>query len=326
MKRIVLSALAVAICYGIHALCDANLNLYVVRVLCLAGMNVILAVSLNVINGFAGQFSIGHAGFMALGAYASGFLAVKLGGALPDPVTLVAGTVFGALVAAAAGVVVGVPSLRLRGDYLAIVTLGFGEIIRVVITNVQSVAGVHVGGAAGFHDIPYFTNLFWIMLFAVVTVVVAANVARSTYGRVLFAIREDEIAAESLGVSTTKYKVLAFVLSAAFAGVAGALFAHFDGNLDPSAFNFMRSIEIVAMIVLGGLGSITGAVVGAVALTFLLEGLRFAKEFTGGVDLRLIFYSLLMIVIMLTRPQGIFGTREASLGFLRRLLRARKAS
>jgi branched-chain amino acid transport system permease protein len=315
-------ALTLAICWLLQWISDRTLNLYVVRVLCLAGMNVILAVSLNVINGFAGQFSIGHAGFMAIGAYASGFFAVKWGAHLPDIATLLGGVGFGALVAAGTGVVVGVPSLRLKGDYLAIVTLGFGEIIRVVITNVEEVGGVHVGGAAGFHDIPYFTNLFWILAFAVLTVTVARNIARSTYGRVLFAIREDEIAAEALGVRTTKYKVLAFVLSAAFAGVAGSLFAHFDGNLDPNAFNFQRSIEIVAMIVLGGLGSISGAVTGALVLTFLLEALRFAKDWTGGVDLRLIFFSLLLIVIMLTRPQGVFGTREVSLAWMKRLRRS----
>jgi branched-chain amino acid transport system permease protein len=285
-------------------------NPYYFQVLMLIGINIVLAVSLNLVNGFTGQFSIGHAGFMAVGAYTSAMFTLKLGAPLaaswaylPPPVAqglvLLMALVAGGLLAAVAGWVVGLPSLRLRGDYLAIVTLGFGEIIRVLILNIDA-----IGAARGLPGIPQYSTFFWVFGCAVLVIVVARRVATSTHGRALFAIRDDEVAAEALGVDTTRYKVLAFVLGAFFAGVAGGLFAHFLSYLNPSSFTFLKSIEVIAMVVLGGMGSISGSVMAAVILTLLPEVLRPVKEY------RMVLYSLMLIVLMITRPQGLLGTRE----------------
>jgi branched-chain amino acid transport system permease protein len=294
-------------------------NPYHFQVLMLIGINIVLAVSLNLVNGFTGQFSIGHAGFMAVGAYTSAMFSLKLGAplvasltllpaAVAQGVALLMALVAGGLAAAAAGWLVGLPSLRLRGDYLAIVTLGFGEIIRVLILNIDA-----IGGARGLPNIPGYANFFWVYGSIVVLVVVAVRLAHSTHGRALFAIRDDEVAAEALGVDTTRYKVLAFVLGAFFAGVAGGLFAHFLRYLNPSSFTFLKSIEVIAMVVLGGMGSITGSILAAIVLTLLPEVLRPVKDF------RMVIYSLMLIVLMITRPQGLMGTSEISLaGWFRR--------
>jgi branched-chain amino acid transport system permease protein len=201
--------------------------------------------------------------------------------------------------AALAGFIVGIPALRLRGDYLAIVTLGFGEIIRVILLNLD-----FVGGSRGFGDITPYSNFFWVFLILTGCVVTVSHLVRSTRGRAFLAIRDDEIAAEAIGIDTTRFKVIAFVIGAFFAGLAGALFAHFITYLHTNSFTFMRSIEVVVMVVLGGMGSITGSVVAAAVLTILPEALRPVKEF------RMVLYSILLIVLMLTRPQGIFGMGE----------------
>ena len=217
----------------------------------------------------------------------------------------------GALAAALAGLLVGIPSLRLKGDYLAIVTLGFSEIIRVIILNIPA-----VGGATGFTDAIPITNFFWIFAMAVLTIVIMRNIATSTFGRALFAIRSDEIAAEAMGINTTRYKVLAFVISAALAGVAGGLSGQLFANpLNPQNLNFVKSIEVIVMIVLGGIGSITGAVLGATTLTILPEALRtFDQQFPG---LRMVIYALLLILLMIFRPQGLLGRREFTWAWLR---------
>jgi branched-chain amino acid transport system permease protein len=302
-------------------------NPYHFQVLMLIGINIVLAVSLNLVNGFTGQFSIGHAGFMAVGAYTSAMFSLKLGAplvasltllpaAVAQGVALLMALVAGGLAAAAAGWLVGLPSLRLRGDYLAIVTLGFGEIIRVLILNIDA-----IGGARGLPNIPGYANFFWVYGSIVVLVVVAVRLAHSTHGRALFAIRDDEVAAEALGVDTTRYKVLAFVLGAFFAGVAGGLFAHFLRYLNPSSFTFLKSIEVIAMVVLGGMGSITGSILAAIVLTLLPEVLRPVKDF------RMVIYSLMLIVLMITRPQGLMGTSEISLaGWFRRRRPAKGAA
>jgi len=287
-----------------------GLNPYIYGVLVLCAINVILAMSLNLVNGITGQFSIGHAGFMAVGAYVSAaytVYAVPLlfgAGYAANPMLTAAAFLLailvGGLASGVAGFLVGLPSMRLRGDYLAIVTLGFGEIIRVAILNVDA-----VGGARGFAGIPKRTNLAWVLAGVWITFVVIRNLMRSYHGRALLAIREDEIAAEALGVPTTRYKVTAFVIGAFFAGVAGALFAHYL-YLHTNSFTFMKSIEVVIMVVLGGMGSLTGSILGAILLTALPEVLRFASS------LRLILYSLLLIVLMIARPQGILGRRELS--------------
>jgi branched-chain amino acid transport system permease protein len=213
----------------------------------------------------------------------------------------------GAACAAVAGFLVGVPSLRLRGDYLAIVTLGFGEIIRVFILNIDA-----VGGARGFSGIPRLANFAWIYLFAGATILVVSRIVRSSFGRTLVAIREDEIAAEAMGVNTTRSKVISFVVSSAMAGVAGGLFAHYLMYVHTNSFTFIKSFEIIIMIVIGGLGSITGSVLGAVLYIVLTEGLRQFAQY------RMVLFSLLLIVIMIVRPQGILGHRELWSFFPRR--------
>jgi len=305
-------AAALALSLGVDRLAVQWINPYFYRILVLCGLNVMLALSLNLVNGITGQFSIGHAGFMAVGAYASAAFTVyavpRLFGVGPDASGLVIvgplllALLVGGLTSAAAGFLVGLPSMRLRGDYLAIVTLGFGEIIRVAILNIDA-----VGGARGFAGIPRRTDLAWVIAGALATWVVLRNVLRSYHGRAFLAIREDEIAAEALGVPTTRYKVTAFVIAAFFAGVAGALFAHYT-YLHTNSFTFMKSIEVIVMVVLGGMGSLLGSVLGATVLTALPEALRFASS-----D-RLIIYSLLLIVLMIARPQGILGKTEGKRG------------
>jgi branched-chain amino acid transport system permease protein len=282
---------------------------YFLQVLSLAGINIILAVSLNLINGFTGQFSIGHAGFMAIGAYVSAYVTAAYGdrirgalGMLPpafqNSVLLLIALGVGAACAAVAGFLVGVPSLRLRGDYLAIVTLGFGEIIRVFILNIDA-----VGGARGFSGIPRLANFAWIYLFAGATILVVSRIVRSSFGRTLVAIREDEIAAEAMGVNTTRSKVISFVVSSAMAGVAGGLFAHYLMYVHTNSFTFIKSFEIIIMIVIGGLGSITGSVLGAVLYIVLTEGLRQFAQY------RMVIFSLLLILIKIVRPNRILGHR-----------------
>jgi branched-chain amino acid transport system permease protein len=314
----------VAALAALGTILDRFLNPYYYQVLVLIGINVILAVSLNLINGFTGLFSIGHAGFMAVGAYVSAAVSVYggvpihaaldsvLGPAVASLVVLAAALAAAATSAAAAGLVVGIPALRLKSDYLAIATLGFGEIIRVVILNLDV-----VGGARGFGDIPPLVNFFWVYLFVGVTVVTVHRMVRSTSGLGFLAVREDELAADVMGIDATRYKVTAFVVGSFFAGIAGGLFAHFLTYLHTNSFTFLRSIEIIVMVVLGGMGSITGSVAAAGLLTVLPEVLRPLKAF------RMVIYSLLLIVLMLTRPQGVFGQRELSVGPILRRWRAR---
>jgi branched-chain amino acid transport system permease protein len=313
-RRALGAVIAIAIVCAVDWLCSRFLNAYIYRVLVLCSINVILALSLNLVNGITGQFSIGHAGFMAVGAYASAAYTVYAVpvwfGRSAETGSAAAGAfliaiLVGGLVSAVAGFLVGLPSMRLRGDYLAIVTLGFGEIIRVAILNIDA-----VGGARGFAGVPTRTNLAWVLGGAWLTYAVIRNLMRSYHGRALLAIREDEIAAEALGVPTTRYKVTAFVIGAFFAGVAGALFSHYT-YLHTNSFTFMKSIEVVIMVVLGGMGSLTGSILGATVLTALPELLRFASAE------RLIIYSLLLIVLMIARPQGILGRRELTLRFRR---------
>ena len=321
MKRLIPSLATLALLVALNVFLPRVTNPYYFQVLILVGINIVLAVSLNLVNGFTGQFSIGHAGFMAVGAYTSAMFSLKVGPALlsslamlPSPiaqgVVLLFALVAGGLLAAVAGYLVGLPSLRLRGDYLAIVTLGFGEIIRVLILNVDA-----IGGARGLPGIPQYSNFFWVFGVVVVVIVLARNLAHSTHGRALFAIRDDEVAAEALGVDTTRYKVIAFVLGAFFAGVAGGLFAHFLSYLNPSTFTFLKSIEVIAMVVLGGMGSISGSVMAAVVLTLMPELLRAVKDY------RMVIYALMLIVLMITRPQGLMGTREIQWPWARRAAR-----
>ena len=268
----------------------------------LIGINIILGVSLNLINGFTGQFSIGHAGFMAVGAYVGAIMTVKLH--LPFIVAIIAG-------AAGAGVLgfaIGLPTLRLSGDYLAIATLGLGEIIRITILNIS-----YVGGASGLMGVPRLTNFTWVFFFTVFTIFFIKNFINSSHGRACISVRENEIAAEAMGVDTTKDKVLAFTIGAAFAGVAGALFAHYFYIVHPATFTFMKSFDLLTIVVLGGLGSITGSITAAILLTFVSAALA------GYPEMRMVIYSLMLIVLMLYRPQGLFGNKELSLKMFNRL-------
>jgi branched-chain amino acid transport system permease protein len=321
LKNALLSVAAIAVLIVIGAVLPGMVNPYIFQILILCGINIILAVSLNLINGFTGQFSIGHAGFMAIGGYTSAALtfylgsrvaaaasAVGLPASVAGPAFFVVSLLAGGAVSAVAGFLVGLPSLRLRGDYLAIVTLGFGEIIRVAILNIDA-----IGGARGFSDIPRYTNFFWVAFFALVTVVFVKNLTTSSHGRAFLSVREDEIAAEALGINTTSYKVIAFVIGAFFAGVAGGLFGHYLMYLHTNSFTFMKSFEVVIMVVLGGMGSITGSIIAAIILTVLPEALRPVKEF------RMVIYSGLLIFLMIARPQGLLGMRELSLSTFRGL-------
>ena len=291
---------------------------YYFRIIILIGISITLAVSLNIINGHAGQFSLGHAGFMAIGAYLSAFVTYFYASPylekLPEGsnkiilqnVFFLGAVIFGGICAAIAGYLVGLPSLRLRGDYLAIVTLGFGEIIRVVFLNVEK-----LGGARGLSGVPAWSNFIWVYFFAWMTVLVSMRLVKSSIGRAFLAVREDEIAAEAMGVDTTRYKVQAFVIGSFFAGVAGGLYGHYLAYLNPAMFTFMKSFEVITMVVLGGLGSISGSILAAIILTFLPEGLRMAKEFLhSNSDPRMVIYSIMLIALMLTRPQGLLGRRE----------------
>lgn len=275
--------------------------------LILIGINIILAVSLNLITGFAGQFSIGHAGFMAIGAYLGAVMTVKFH--LPFLVAILTG----AATAGFLGFVIGLPTLRLSGDYLAIATLGLGEIIRISILNTP-----YLGGATGLMGIPRYTNFTWVFIAVVITVFCIKNLINSSHGRACVSVRENEIAAEAMGINTTKYKVMAFTIGAAFAGVAGTLFSHYFYIAHPASFTFMKSFDILTMTVLGGLGSITGSITAAIILTFISAALAPYPEW------RMVIYSLLLIVLMLYRPQGLFGNKEISFKVFGRLMGGKK--
>jgi branched-chain amino acid transport system permease protein len=308
-----------------------NLLDYAQDILQQCGIAIIMAVSLNIVNGLTGQFAIGHAGFMAVGAYTGAsvtfFAAQKLAhGGAPGMGWMLAAMAAGGLMAAVFGCIVGVPSLRLRGDYLAIVTLGFGEIIRVLLENAHDISPSldYMGGATGFQNVPVGLATFPLLWATVAAVVLLTrNLKFSSHGLAFMSVREDEIAADAMGVNTTRIKVTAFVLSAFFAGVGGVLFAHAK-FFQPKTFNFILSINYVVMIVLGGTGSITGATLAAVVLTALPEFLKPVKErihFTD--EYRQVLYALLLVLMMILRPAGVFGMGELSLSGLRRWLRRR---
>lgn len=348
----------VALALALHFWVQPASGPFATKVLLDIGINVILAVSLTLVNGFTGQFSIGHAGFMALGGYAAAAVtyygsfrlfgsAAFRGGVLSwtvsqgewgggllgggDVLFLVACLV-GGLVAAVAGYVVGLPSLRLRGDYLAIVTLGFGEIVRVLLQasqpqlfgadEIQATAAwrlsVSLGGALGFISLPFYTTLFWVYAFVALTLIVTCRIKYSSYGRAFLSIREDEIAAEAMGIHTTRYKVRAFVLAAFFAGLAGALYGHSIGSINAGELGFQKSFDLIIMVVLGGMGSISGSTLAAVLLTLLPELLRTVTDHVNQFlparyalpDLRMIIYSLALILMMILRPQGLLGLHE----------------
>jgi len=294
-KRILAIAILAAV---VISLCSGFFNRYYLGVAIDIGINIILAVSLNLIVGHTGQFSLGHAGFMAVGGYIAAKLTIVLHGACPpwaQPILFVAALITGGLAAAVAGFAVGVPTLQLRGDYLAIVTLGFGEIIRVIFQTSDT-----FGAATGLAGIPNWTNFGWAWGFAALTVFTVTCIVNSTYGRGFIAVNDDEIAASAIGINPVRYKVTAFVVGAFFAGIAGGLYAHHKQFLSPTSFDFLKSIDILVMVILGGMGRTAGVIIAAILLTILPEALRSVAEY------RMILYSLLIIGIMLARPQGLF--------------------
>ncbi|NPV69065.1 MAG: branched-chain amino acid ABC transporter permease [Firmicutes bacterium] len=307
LRTFVAPAVALAVMYKVVVALFGR-NDYYMYVLTLACMNVILATSLNLINGFTGQFSLGHAGFMAVGAYVAGSL-TKFAQISFIPALLV-----GAVAAAMAGVLVGLPTLRLKGDYLAIATLGFGEIIRMLIIASDQIGMKFLEGPRGVMGITKFTSFAWAYLLAAISVWVIANFIWSTHGRACISVREDEVAAEAMGVDTTRYKVMAFSIGAGFAGLAGGLHGHFLQMLHPSSYDFLKSVDYIVMVVVGGMGSLTGSVVAAVFLTVFNEVLRRVME------LRMLVYASCLVAIMLTRPQGLLGGKEFSLGIFRFLV------
>lgn len=268
----------------------------------LIGLNIILAVSLNLACGYLGQLALGHAGFLAVGAYAGAVLtkSVEALQVLPDWLRLTLAMLLGGLLAAVFGILIGIPALRLKGDYLAILTLGFGEIIRVIINNLEI---TNAGRSLSAEKITTFPIVYWV---TILTIAIVYTFVYSRHGRAVVSIREDEVAAEASGVHITYYKVMAFTLAAALAGVCGALWSH-TYVIRPEHFDFNKSIDILIFVVLGGMGSITGSVLAATALTVLPEVLRGFNEY------RMVIYSLLLIVMMVFRPGGLLGKYEFSL-------------
>lgn len=275
------------------------LNLFYVQILQQIGINIILAVGLNLIVGFSGQFSLGHAGFMAIGAYAAAIIGSKS----PTYGAFFGAMFVGALLSGAVALLVGIPTLRLKGDYLAVATLGVSEIIRIFIIN----GGSLTNGAAGILGIPNFTTWQMVYFFVVITTIATLNFLRSPIGRSTLSVREDEIAAESVGVNTTKIKIIAFVFGAITASIAGSLQAGFIGSVVPKDYTFINSINVLIIVVFGGLGSITGAIVSAIVLGILNMLLQDVAS------VRMIIYALALVLVMIFRPGGLLGTWELSL-------------
>lgn len=309
-QRTILYGITIALLYLLLLLLQTTgiVNSYVTGILVTAGINIILAVSLNLTTGLLGQLVLGHAGFMSVGAFTSALVMKALG--ISGAVSLPIGMLVGGLMAALIGFLIGIPALRLRGDYLAIITLGFGEIIRVVIQNL-SITGN--GILIGFPTVTTTGKFTYAYFLTVITIFVITLFMRSRHGRAILSIREDEIASEAAGIPTTYYKTTAFVIAAFFAGVAGSLYANHLGVVDASKFDFTRSVEIVIFVVLGGMGSITGSVVAALLLTVLPEALRAFSDY------RMLAYSLVLVLVMIFKPTGLFGRYEFSLyGLLRK--------
>ena len=311
---------AVFIVVGELMIDGGAINRYQSTVLQQVGIYIIMAVSLNIATGYLGQLPLGHAGFMSVGGYSCaifimrmmpvmGVSATDMASGSPAAVLLfVLGLLFGGVCAAVCGLVIGIPALRLKGDYLAIITLGFAEIIRVVMLNIDNVLGFELtGGAKGLTGIPKYTSFLDTFVVVAIVIFLIHTFMKSRHGRAVLAIRDNEIAAESCGIQTTYYKVMAFAFSAAFAGLAGGLYACYIGVLNPSTFGFMKSIEILVMVVLGGMGSMLGSILSATVLTILPEATRSFDSY------RMVIYSLVLILMMIFRPGGLLGSYDFSM-------------
>jgi branched-chain amino acid transport system permease protein len=303
------TALVVLLFACISLLVHNVFSTYQSKVLLVVGINIILAVSLNVATGYLGQLPLGHAGFMAVGAYTCALFTKYT--PLPKGPAFALGLLLGALMAGLFGVLIGIPALRLTGDYLAILTLGFGEIIRITLNNIDGVLGFNLFyGSKGLKNIPKYSNYIWVFVCVVLTCFVIHAMMKSRHGRAVLAVRDNEIAAESCGIQTTYYKVMAFAVSAAFAGLAGGLYACYIGVLNPANFGFMKSIEVLVMVVLGGMGSMLGSILAATVLTILPEALRSFSDY------RMVVYSLVLIIMMIFRPGGLLGSYDFSMSRL----------
>jgi branched-chain amino acid transport system permease protein len=331
----ILNIVLIVIIFLLLIAANANLDSYVVRVLNLCAIYSILGLSMNLINGFTGMFSLGHAGFIAVGAYTTALLTmsekVKNQNFFMEPliapfnsisIPFLPALLIAGLLSAFIAFLIGAPALRLKGDYLAIATLGFAEIIRIVLNNAQSLTN----GALGLRGIPRATNLYWSFGIAIVTIIILISLIKSSYGRALKAIREDEIAAESMGINLFKHKTIAFTIGAFFAGIGGGLLGNLMGTIDPNMFKFVLTFNILLIIVIGGMGSITGTVISAFVVTILGELLRFLDmekqfnfgfiSFNGIPGLRMVVFSVILMVIVLFFRNGIMGTKEFSWKFL----------
>ncbi len=311
-----------------------TMDSYMIRILNLCGIYVVLALGLNLINGFAGLFSLGHAGFMAVGAYTCAILTmpenVKIVNFFMKPMTpFLLGTntsfftalILSGIITAIFALLIGIPALRLRDDYLAIATLGFAEIIRVVFTNTYTITN----GALGLKMIPTLTNIWWSWSVAVIIALFMFSFTTSSYGRAIKAIREDEIAAQAMGINLFKMKLLAFVIGSAMAGVGGALLSNLLGTIDPGMFKFTLTFNILLIVVLGGMGSISGSIIAAVVVTVMMEALRFLDEsikiggyiITGIPGLRMVVFSALLMIVVIFYSEGLMGKNELTWDFIK---------
>ena len=329
-KRYVINTILVVLFLLVGDMLTGNgtISRYQTTVLEQVGIYIIMAVSLNIATGYLGQLPLGHAGFMSVGGYSCAIFIMRMMepfgvgfrdfvlGTPAATLLFVCGIVFGGICAAICGLIIGIPALRLKGDYLAIITLGFAEIIRVVMLNIDSVLGFELtGGAKGLTGIPSYTNFLNTFVVVAISLFLIHTMMKSRHGRAILAIRDNEIAAEASGVNTTYYKTLAFVVSAFFAGVGGGLYAGCVGVMAPAKFGFMKSIEILVMVVLGGMGSMLGSVLSATVLTILPEALR------AFADYRMVVYAVVLILVMIFRPQGLLGTYDFSMGdFLEKII------
>ena len=340
-RNTILTIVAALIGLGLLFVFESTFDIFTMQIFKLCAINIILALSLNLINGFTGLFSLGHAGFMAIGAYVCALLAMspaqKTANFLLHPIVpwlqnvhlpflpslLIAGLAAGIL-----GWLLGVVALRLRDDYLAIATLGFSEIIRVVLTNLQSVTN----GSLGLKGLPRYTTMWWAWGAAILITVFLVLLIKSSYGRAFKSIRDNEIAAEAMGINIFSMKVLSFAISSALAGIAGGLLAHHLTTIDPKQFIFLKTFDILLIVVLGGVGSITGSIIAAIAVTVAMEALRFLDGplnlgfmVTDGIPgLRMVFFSALLMVVVIFRQQGLMGTSEFSWDALARFRRRLK--
>lgn len=286
---------------------------YVAGILSISGIYAIMALSVNIISGVTGQLSLGQAGFMALGAYSTIILTTNAH--LPLPLSII----LSGLITAFFGFLIGFPTLKLEGDYLAIVTLAFGEIIKVILLNLKTwTGGANGKGLDTELSLNAVLAVFVITSILVAIVVLVQNFIRSSYGRAILAVREDEIAAKSCGISVFKYKMIGFVIASFVAGIGGAIYICYQGFIKPEQASFAKSVDYLIFTVLGGMGSMTGSIIAAYVLTFLQEGLRFLKDY------RLLFYPVVLIIVMLFRPQGLLGTREISFVNLVEWFKAKK--